>query len=328
VYQLDPLTLADRGKAAWVHDFPSPTGISAHTKLDEHTGELLVFGYSTEAPYMHYGVVSPEGELVHSIDVPLPGPRLPHDMAFSENYAILNDLPMFWDPELIPLGAHVPKYHRDLPTRFAVVPRRTRRHPLLRPTPRTYCTGSTPARTATGWCSTASSTTPPPQSEPKMMSLYRSIDLNRGCGLARTAGASTRSPARHGGVAHRHDGVRYDQPAIAGRTTASVQHDRQARLVPVRFAVKHDVHRHGGALQPGVRQRDAVRTRAGFGPKSAEDDGYLVTITTDVNRNLSSARADATRVADGPIARVRLPERVSSGTHSCWTPAAHLGRSL
>jgi len=90
VYQMDPMTLADMGKADWVSQFPSPTGVSAHTKLDEATGELLIFGYSTSEPFMHYGVVDAQGKLVHAIDVPLPGPRLPHDMAFSENYAILN----------------------------------------------------------------------------------------------------------------------------------------------------------------------------------------------------------------------------------------------
>jgi carotenoid cleavage dioxygenase len=36
---------------------------------------------------------------------------------------------------------------------------------------------------------------------------------------------------------------------------------------------------------------------------------------------------DATSLTDGPIARVRLPERISSGTHTCWTPASQLGRS-
>ena len=35
--------------------FPSPTGISAHPKLDERTGELLVFGYGKEWPYLHLG---------------------------------------------------------------------------------------------------------------------------------------------------------------------------------------------------------------------------------------------------------------------------------
>jgi carotenoid cleavage dioxygenase-like enzyme len=126
LYELDPHTLETTGKAPWANGFPSPTGVSAHTKLDARTGELLVFGYGKEAPYMHYGVVSADGRLEHSIDIPLPGPRLPHDMAFTEHYAILNDLPLFWDPELLAQGIHLPRFYPDVPSRFAVVPRRGR----------------------------------------------------------------------------------------------------------------------------------------------------------------------------------------------------------
>jgi carotenoid cleavage dioxygenase-like enzyme len=32
----------------------------------------------------------------------------------------------------------------------------------------------------------------------------------------------------------------------------------------------------------------------------------------------------AADIAIGPIARVRLPERISSGTHSCWAPSSAL----
>ena len=137
LYELDPRTLETTGKAAWADGFPSPTGISAHTKVDERTGELLVFGYGKDAPYMHYGVVSADGRLEHSIDVPLPGPRLPHDMAFTEHYAILNDLPLFWDPDLLAQGVHLPRFYPDVPSRFAIVPRRgsTGRHPLVRGRP-------------------------------------------------------------------------------------------------------------------------------------------------------------------------------------------------
>ena len=60
--------------------------MSAHPKVDDTTGELLFFNYSKQAPYMHYGVVDENNDLVHYVDVPLPGPRLPHDMAFTENY--------------------------------------------------------------------------------------------------------------------------------------------------------------------------------------------------------------------------------------------------
>ncbi len=79
---------------------------------------------ASEAPYMHYGVVDANDDLVHYVDVPLPGPRLPHDMAFTENYVILNDFPLFWDPKLLAAGVHLPGFHRDMPSRFAVIPRR------------------------------------------------------------------------------------------------------------------------------------------------------------------------------------------------------------
>ena len=107
LYGLDPSTLEQLGPETWNGEFPADWGISAHQKVDEHTGEMLVFNYAKKAPYMHYGVVDADNELVHWVDVPLPGPRLPHDMAFTENYAILNDCPLFWDAELLAQGAHV-----------------------------------------------------------------------------------------------------------------------------------------------------------------------------------------------------------------------------
>jgi carotenoid cleavage dioxygenase len=76
----------------------SAAEISAHTKVDDHTGELLFFNYRTEHPYLHYGVVDARERLVHYVPIDLPGPRLPHDMAYTEHYAILNDLPLFWEP--------------------------------------------------------------------------------------------------------------------------------------------------------------------------------------------------------------------------------------
>jgi carotenoid cleavage dioxygenase-like enzyme len=101
IYELNPRTLDPIGKAKWTEGVTPGWGISAHTKVDEATGEMLFFNYSTQAPYMHYGVVNKERELVHYIPIELPGPRLPHDMAFTTNYAILNDLPLFWDAEAL-----------------------------------------------------------------------------------------------------------------------------------------------------------------------------------------------------------------------------------
>src|SRR5690242_6430573 len=50
LYAMDPRTMEPLGTLPWVPE----EGISAHTKVDERTGEMLVFNYSKQAPYMHY----------------------------------------------------------------------------------------------------------------------------------------------------------------------------------------------------------------------------------------------------------------------------------
>jgi len=45
-------------------------------------------------------------------------------MAFTPNFAILNDFPLFWEPAYLERNAHVARFHRDMPSRFAVIPRR------------------------------------------------------------------------------------------------------------------------------------------------------------------------------------------------------------
>ena len=122
LYRLDPLTLDTLGATAWDGWFPS-AGVSAHTKVDPATGEMFFFSYGLEAPYLHYGVVDAEDRLVHHTPVPLPGPRLPHDMAFTTDHVILNAFPMYWDERLLARGHFALSMH-DEPSRFAVLPRR------------------------------------------------------------------------------------------------------------------------------------------------------------------------------------------------------------
>ncbi|TXI36013.1 MAG: apocarotenoid-15,15'-oxygenase, partial [Mycobacterium sp.] len=107
LYRVDPYSGRTRGKETWNGGFPFDWGVSAHPKVDERTGEMLFFNYSKSAPYLHYGVVDANNDLVHYVDVPLPGPRLPHDMAPTRNYATLNDPPLFWHPHPLQRDPHV-----------------------------------------------------------------------------------------------------------------------------------------------------------------------------------------------------------------------------
>ena len=120
-YEIDPITLQTLGKSTAISQ--SGGKISAHAKVDEITEELMFFDYGNDAPYMHYGVVNAKGELAHYVPIDLPGPRLPHDMAVTEHYSILHDLPLFHDHEAMALGRHKIQFYPELPSRFGVIAR-------------------------------------------------------------------------------------------------------------------------------------------------------------------------------------------------------------
>ena len=50
-----------------------------------------------------------------------------------------------------------------------------------------------------------------------------------------------------------------------------------------------------------------------------EDDGYLVSIITDINlRSSSCVLFDAKNITKGPICSMLLPQQICSGTHATW----------
>ena len=54
----------------------------------------------------------------------------------------------------------------------------------------------------------------------------------------------------------------------------------------------------------------------------AEDDGYLI-----MNADASYCLVfEAARVADGPVCKLQLPERISSGTHATWVSGSAVRR--
>ena len=92
--------------------------------------------------------------------------------------------------------------------------------------------------------------------------------------------------------------------------------------------VRHDLHT--GAEQRFAFGDGVYGSETAMAPRvgsRGEDDGYLVTLTTDMNADASYCVVfDAARVSDGPVCKLALPERISSGTHSTWAPGSELRR--
>jgi carotenoid cleavage dioxygenase len=79
-----------------------------------------------------------------------------------------------------------------------------------------------------------------------------------------------------------------------------------------------------GAKTKYAFPKGVYASEAPFCPRdgaTTEDDGYLVTFTTDTVNDCSECQIFDARALDrGPIARVRLPMKISSGTHAAWAP--------
>ena len=332
LYRMDPVTLADMGTESWGGRFPAE-GVSAHTKVDEATGEMLFFNYSTHAPYMHYGVVDATGELVHYVPIDLPGPRLPHDMCFTQQYAILNDCPLFWDPELLNRGVHANRYYPELPMRLGVVPRRGSTVRWFEFSP-TFVLHWINAFEHGDWVVVDGyfQQDPAPHLPPDAtvdQRLFRYLDLY----AMRSIPWRWRMNMRTGESS---EGPLSDVITEFGMISNDVAGK------PYRWAysalptegwftfegiIKHDVTT--GAMTTHRFPDGTFCSETVFAPRPnarSEDDGYLLTYTSDiVNDESHCVVFDATRPDDGPVCRVRLPERISSGTHAYWASADALG---
>lgn len=358
-HRLDPETLEDLGSEQWHGRFPS-RGISAHAKVDESTGELLFFNYSAKKPYLTYGVVSPHNKVIHHTPIPIDAPKLQHDMCFTANYSILGDLATQLDETQLMKG----KFKNCIsqkPCRFAVVPRygdasdvmffEVRRTYVLH-----FLNAFEEVDKDTGhkcicmdgyrqcmydakgeggndghfvddqaWKSEV------PASYHRIFPTFGGMNVL----VPRLwrwrfdleTGLSSEGPLKTGNDCLTEFGV-FNQ-TFAGR--------------PYRFAyscvlkpawllftglIKHDFEQ--GTSTAFHFGEGTYCSEPAFAPRlnpKSEDDGYLITFTTCVERDRSECVIlDALDIEAGPVCRLRLPHRISSGTHACWTPLGLLGR--
>ena len=333
-YRLDARTLGFEGVDAWGGQVMAGGGISAHPKVDLRTGELLFFNYSKQAPYMHFGTVDKDNQLVHYVPVELPGPRLPHDMAFTGRFAILNDFPLFWDEDLLAQGRHKVGWRPDLPSRFAVVPRRGVDGPVrwfeAEPTYVLHWINAweegdeivlhgyhqrtpMPVRPdgARGF-DNSGATLGPDRYGP---TLYEwRFDLRTGQTRERRLSDEL---LEFGSINARHWGRPY-------RYSYNMVAHPNAFLFDGIVRYDHTT----GATQRHLFGEGRFGSESPMAPRvnpKAEDDGYVLSFVTDMNTGRSECEVlDAADLAAGPVARIILPHRISSGTHACWADASEI----
>lgn len=334
-YRLDPYTLDTLGIEAWT----PIDGISAHPKADEQSGELLFFNYSKHAPYMHYGVVGADNRLKHYVPVELPGPRLPHDMAFSKRYSILNDFPMFWNEDLLKQNIHLPMMH-DLPSRFAVIPRYGQAEEVRWfEAESTYVLHWTNAweegdeLVLDGYFQENPEPPPLDYGPEQYRLLYAFLNMhevkphlhrwrfNLKDGSTKEEVLYDKEPVEFGTINQQYAGVKnryvYSTTLKKGwfLFTGLIKHDLETGETQ-RYEFGDEVYGSEAPFIPRIGAKD-------------EDDGYLVSFLTDMKRDRSSCvLLDAKDIAAGPVCEIVLPHRICSGTHACWASDQHIANQF
>lgn len=329
-YVLDPETLDQHGMAPWA----PLDGISAHPKVDDRTGELMFFNYSKHAPFMHYGVVDRDGRLAHYIPVSLPGPRLPHDMTFSEHWSILNDLPVFWDADLLKRDIHAARLHEGMPARFALIPRHGGPDEIrwFEAAP-TYVLHFLNAyeegdEVVMDGYFQENPTPAPLENADGYGHLMAYVDehsfrpkLHRW--RFNLADGSTREERLDDRILE----FGMINQRVAGRKHRYIY---STTSKPGWFLfngfVKHDLDT--GQSRQLMLEDGRYASEAPFAPRTNavdEDDGYLVSFIIDENRGTSECvLIDCKRFEDGPVCRIALPHKICSGTHAHWVERAML----
>ncbi|WP_163509898.1 carotenoid oxygenase family protein [Fodinicola acaciae] len=326
-YAIDPLSLETLGAEDFLGTLAGD--MMAHPKVDERTGELFWFDYGPTPPFMRYGVISADGRVTHLTNVDLPGPRLPHDMAITEHYAVLMDLPLVQDLAAARQGRHKIVFDRSLPARFGVLPR-------YGSDVRWFEASSCYIyHVVNAWedgdevvMDVCRVKRPQPRADAvtplaKMLSYLRlDAQLHRyRFNLATGATAETAL-----------DDDNTEFPSVDARTVG--QRGRFAYNVHISpestllfdGLVKYDIST--GAKTQWSFGQGRWGSEAPFAPRdgsTSDDDGYLVTFVQDERENRSELDIfDAADVTAGPVARVLLPQRVPLGFHATWIRADQL----
>ncbi|MFO0662196.1 MAG: carotenoid oxygenase family protein [Polyangiaceae bacterium] len=332
-YRVDPVSLETRG----INSFGGKrtTSVSAHAKVDPRTGELVFFEYGPRPPYMRYGVVDHTGTQRHAVDISLSGPRLPHDMAITEHYSVLMDLPVFPDPEGLKQRRWRTSFSRDIPARFGVIARHG-------------------AAESIRWF------------DASPCYIYHSVNAWEegdeivlvGCRVEDPFPAPLESDGRYGAMmanlrvrARLHE-WRFNlktgacrERALDDRNTEFPSIARARTGVKTRYSYNVDMNIASTLLFDGIVKYDLETGKtqehafgAGrFGSESPfaptaggknEDDGYVLSFVHDSREGHSElVILDARDLARGPVARLRLPQRVPLGFHATWVPGEQLNPS-
>lgn len=318
-HEISPDDLSTIGE----HDFGGRLArpMSAHPKIDPATGEMFFIGYAPFAPFLTYHVVDATGALTHSLEVDIDHSSMMHDFQITASWAVIFDLPVHFDTALLAEGFPF-RWAPEAGARFGLLPRdgssATVRWFELDPCFMFHSFNA--YETATGrvvvegcrlpslWADAVSDASQAPT--PWRWELDPETGAVREEQLFEGSADFPQIDLRLAGREHR---IAY--------SLRFAPDDGEREIAAPNGVTKLD--RRTGvttawAADIGHQPDEAIFVPAGEG----EDHGYLLSMVFDATRGRSyTGIFDATRVEDGPFARIWMPRRVPFGFHGTFLPS-------
>ena len=314
-YELDTLRHTDLGGL--------PHGYTAHPKVDPATGDLHAISYHWAVPHLEYTIIGADGALKHLSPVAVEDGPMVHDCSITERWVVVYDLPVTFDLDLAMGGTRFPyTWNADRPARLGLIP--------------LSGDGADVRWFEVGPCYVFHPLNAHDDGDRVVLDVVRyerMFDRER-------LGPDDASPLLW----------RWTVDTATGRVTEEQLSDQAMEFPRVDERLVGRPHRwgYGAAMRgagPAANQfgGDLVRIdgktgdvqRIDLGPgrsagewvmvprqeAAAEDDGWLLSLVHDAATERSELIVlPAADPADGPVARVLLPNRVPLGFHGSWVP--------
>ena len=281
-------------------------------------------------------------------------------MAITKNWSILNDMPLFWDQEALKKDIHAARMHDGVPTRFALIPRHGQPEDIrwfeASPTYVLHWTNAYEAKNKNGEDEVVlegyfqDKPMPDPLEEfGRYAHMMAYVDehsfqprmhrwrFNLSTGETSEERLSDRI-VEFGMI---NPAYSMKKSRYVWHTTSKpgwflfngfVKHDTETGEEQV-FELPEGVYASESPIVPRKGAQSSSSSGCEAQPKAEptgrqgrEDDAYLVTFLIDENSGTSEfAILDASDVTKGPICRLALPHKISSGVHSTWVERTMLG---
>ncbi|MDB5920519.1 MAG: lignostilbene alpha-beta-dioxygenase [Massilia sp.] len=339
---MDPDTLETRGNWNFGGRLTSQT-FTAHPKIDPRTGEMVCFGYGAtgiDTPDIAYYVVSPTGEIVHEVWLQSPYNCMIHDFGVTRDYVIFPIVPVVSSLERAKTGRPTFGWDGSKDIYLGVMPRRGEAKDV-----RWFRAPNQFASHVMNAFNEGNKVhIDMPAAESNMFPFFPDITgapFDRERAASRVTRWTIDLDSRHDGfTAHQMTSMIGEFPRIDDRY--AMQAYRHGYLCVTDMSKPYDAARGGSIsgmfinclghidLATGASEQFFVGPTSTlqeptFVPKSAdspEGEGYLVVLANRHEELRSELLIlDAQRVADGPIATIRVPVRLRQGLHGNWVPS-------